>query len=73
VAKGNYKWDNSCGGEGTAEPNVRTVKVNVRGCDWEMQLIYRGNNYMPVSNIYLKWLCRFDERVPAHMKTKHST
>jgi hypothetical protein len=43
--------------EGTAEPNVRTVKVNVRGCDWEMQLIYRGNNYIPVSNIYFKGLC----------------
>jgi hypothetical protein len=46
-----------CGrGKGTAEPDVRTLKVNVRGCDWDMQLIYRGNNYMPVSNIYLKGL-----------------
>jgi hypothetical protein len=38
-------------GEGTAELDVMTLKVNVRGCDWEMQLIYRGNNYMLVSNI----------------------
>jgi hypothetical protein len=46
-----------CGrGKDTAEPNVGTLKVNVRGCDWDMQLIYRGNNYMPVSNIYLKGL-----------------
>jgi hypothetical protein len=46
-----------CGrGEDTADPNVGTLKVNVRGCDWDMQLIYRGNNYMPVSNIYLKRL-----------------
>jgi hypothetical protein len=36
------------------ELNVGTLKVNVRGCDWDMQLIYRGNNYMQVSNIYLK-------------------
>jgi hypothetical protein len=69
VAKGNYEWDNSCGvecyrvtvpkcrrGKGTTELDVRTLKVNVRGYDWEMQLIYRGNNYMPVLNIYLKGL-----------------
>jgi hypothetical protein len=41
-----------CGrGEDTAELNVGIVKVNVRGCDGDMQLIYRGNNYMPVSII----------------------
>ena len=46
-----------CGrGEYTAEPNVRTLKVNVRGCEWDMKLIYRGNNYMLVSKIYLKRL-----------------
>jgi hypothetical protein len=69
VANGNYEWEKSCGGEcyrvtvskcgrgkGTAEPDVRTLKVNVRGYDWDMQLIFRGNNYMPVSNIYLKGL-----------------
>jgi hypothetical protein len=46
VAKGNCKWDKSCGGEcyrvtvpkcsggeGTAEPDVRTLNVNVIGCD----------------------------------------
>jgi hypothetical protein len=67
--KGNYEWDNSSGGEcyrmtvpkcgrgdDTAESNVGILKINVRGCDWDMQLIYRGNNYMPVSNIYLKRL-----------------
>jgi hypothetical protein len=44
------------GGEDTIEPNVGTLKVNVRGFEWNMKLIYRGNNYMPVSNIYLKGL-----------------
>jgi hypothetical protein len=43
-------------GKGTIEPDVRTLKVNARGYDWDMQLIYRGKNYMPVSNIYLKGL-----------------
>jgi hypothetical protein len=38
-------------GKGTTESGVRTIKVNVRGYDWEMQLIFGGNNYMPVSNI----------------------
>ena len=46
-----------CGrSEDIAEPSVGTLKVNVRGFDWNIQLIYRGNNYMPVSNIYLKRL-----------------
>jgi hypothetical protein len=46
-----------CGrGEDTAELNVGILKVNVRGCDWDKKLIYRGNNYMPMSNIYLKGL-----------------
>jgi hypothetical protein len=46
-----------CGrGEDTAEPNVGILKVNVIGFDWDMQLIYKGNNYMPMSNIYLKGL-----------------
>jgi hypothetical protein len=44
------------GGDSTVEPDVGTLKVNVRGCDWEMQLIFRGNDYMLVSNIYLKGL-----------------
>jgi hypothetical protein len=30
---------------------------NVGGYDWEMQLIFRGNDYMPVLTIYLKGLC----------------
>jgi hypothetical protein len=47
------------GGDSTAEPDVGTLKVNVGGCDWEMQLIFRGNDYMPVSIIYLKGLCWF--------------
>jgi hypothetical protein len=38
---------------------VRILKENVGGCDWEMQLIFRGNDYMPVSIIYLKGLCWF--------------
>jgi hypothetical protein len=59
--------------EGTAEPDVRILKVNVRGCDWEMQLIHGGNNYMPVLKIYLKGPCYFDEQVPAHMKNKYPT
>ena len=55
VAKGNYEWDNSCGGEwypltvpkcgiskGTIEPDVGTLKENVRGCDWDMQLCTEG-------------------------------
>jgi heme/copper-type cytochrome/quinol oxidase subunit 2 len=44
------------GGKGTAESDVRTLKVNVKGYDWDMKFIYRGNNYMSVSNIYLKGL-----------------
>jgi hypothetical protein len=84
VAKGNYEWDNSCGGEcyyvivpkcsrgdGTTEPDVRTLKVKFKGCDREMQFIYRGNNYMPVLNIYLERLRFFDEQVPTHKKTKY--
>jgi hypothetical protein len=43
-------------GEGTADPDVRTLKVNVIGCDWDMHMIYRGNNYNSMSNIYLKGL-----------------
>jgi hypothetical protein len=36
-----------CGkGEDIAEPNVGFLKVNVKGFDWDMQLIYIGNNYM---------------------------
>jgi hypothetical protein len=71
MAKGSYEWDNSCGGEcyqvtvpkcsrgdDTADVDVRTLKVDAGGCDWEMKLIFRGNNYMLVSNIYLKGLPR---------------
>jgi hypothetical protein len=67
VVRENYEWDNSCEGEcyqmtipkcgrgeDTAKSNVGTLKLNVRGFDWDMQLIYRGNNYMSVSNIYMK-------------------
>jgi hypothetical protein len=43
-------------GEGTAETDVRTLKVNFGGCDWEMKLIFGGNDYMLVSIIYLKEL-----------------
>ena len=69
-AKGDYEWDNSCGEEcyrvivpkcsgsdNAAEPDVRILKANVEGCDWEMQLVFRGNDYMPVLIIYLKGLC----------------
>ena len=42
------------GGDSTAKSGVRFLKENVGGCDWEMQLIFRGNDYMPVSIIYLK-------------------
>jgi hypothetical protein len=48
---------NCSGRESTIEPYVGTLKENDRGCDWEMQLIFRGNNYMPVSIIYLNGLC----------------
>jgi hypothetical protein len=67
VPRGDYEWDNSCGGEcyrvtvpkcsggdSTAEPDIGILEENIRGCDWEMQLIFRGNDYMPVSIIYLK-------------------
>jgi hypothetical protein len=63
VEKGNYKWDNSCGrecywvtvqkcsrGDGTAKSYVRTLKVNVERCEWGMQLVYMGDNFMPVLN-----------------------
>jgi hypothetical protein len=29
-------------GKDTAELNVGTLKVNVRGCDWDMQLLTEG-------------------------------
>jgi hypothetical protein len=35
---------------------VRILQENVEGCDWEMQLILRGNDYMPILIIYLKGL-----------------
>jgi len=41
-------------GESTIDSYVRTLKVNIGGFDWEMQLILIGNDYIPVSNIYLK-------------------
>jgi hypothetical protein len=34
-----------------------TLEENIRGCDWEMQLIFRGNDYMPVVILYLKGPC----------------
>jgi hypothetical protein len=70
--EGNYEWDNSCEGvcyretipkcsigDSIAELDVGTLKVNVGRCDWKMQLIFRGNNYMPVSSIYLKGMRLF--------------
>jgi hypothetical protein len=42
------------GGDSTVEPDVRILKANVRRCDWKMQLVVRGNDYMPVVIIYLK-------------------
>jgi hypothetical protein len=59
--------------DSTAEPDVRTLKVNVEVCDWEMQLIFRGNDCIPVSNIYLKGYVGCDDQVPAHIKTKYPT
>jgi hypothetical protein len=44
------------GGGSTVDSGVRILKENFRGCDWEMQLVFRGNDYMPVSTIYLKEL-----------------
>jgi hypothetical protein len=44
-------------GDDTVYPDVRNLKVNVKWCDWEMQLIFIGDVYMPVPNIYLKGLC----------------
>jgi hypothetical protein len=51
VVKGDDEWDKSCGkesyqctvpkcsrNEGTADLNVGTLKANVRGCHWDMQL-----------------------------------
>jgi hypothetical protein len=40
--------------DSTAELDVRILTTNVRRCDWEMQLVFRGNDYMLVSIIYLK-------------------
>jgi hypothetical protein len=45
------------GGVSTAEPDGGTLEENIRGCDWEMQLIFRGNDYMPVAILYLKGSC----------------
>jgi hypothetical protein len=38
----------------TTEPDGGTLEAKIGGRDWEMQLIFRGNDYMPVSMIYLK-------------------
>ena len=38
-------------GKGTAEPNVGTLKVNVRGCDWGMQLFTKGLTHASVIHI----------------------
>jgi hypothetical protein len=43
-------------GDSTVEPYVGNLKVNVRGCDWKIQLIFRGNVFISVSSIYLKGL-----------------
>jgi hypothetical protein len=66
-ARGDYNWDNSCGrecyrltvlkcsgGVSTADLDGGTLEENIGGCDWEMQLIFRGNEYMPVLMIYLE-------------------
>jgi hypothetical protein len=45
------------GGVSTAELDGGTLGENIRGCDWEMQLIFRGNEYMPVAMLYLKGPC----------------
>jgi hypothetical protein len=37
--------------------DVGTLEANIRGCDWEMQLIFIGNEYMPVAMLYLKGSC----------------
>jgi len=70
--RGDYDGDNSCGrewyrltvlkcnrGVSTAEPNGGTLEANIGGCDWEMQLIFIGNDYMPVIILYLKGPCWF--------------
>jgi hypothetical protein len=44
------------------------------GVTQEMQLMFRGNDYMPVSIIYLEGVVMgCDDQVPAHMKTKYPT
>ena len=47
-----YNTKDANGGVGTAEPGMRVLKANIRGCDWKCK--YSGIDYMPVLNIYLK-------------------
>jgi hypothetical protein len=44
-------------GVSTVELDEGTLEVNIGGCDWEMQLIFRGNDYMLVVILYLKGTC----------------
>jgi hypothetical protein len=45
------------GGVSIAEPDEGTLEVNIGGCNWEMQLIFRGNDCMLVAMLYLKGPC----------------
>jgi hypothetical protein len=45
------------GGVSTAELDGRTLEANIEGCEWEMLLIFNGNDYMPVAILYLKGPC----------------
>jgi hypothetical protein len=45
------------GGVSTAELDGWILEAKRRGCDWEMQLLSRGNDYMPVAILYLKGSC----------------
>jgi hypothetical protein len=59
-------------GDSTAELDLGTLKEYIKGCDWEMQLIFRGNDYMSMPIIYLKGVALVcDDQVTAHIKTKY--
>jgi hypothetical protein len=37
-----YSTEDENGGVGTAEPGIRILKANIRGCDWKCKCITAG-------------------------------
>jgi hypothetical protein len=45
------------GGVSIAELDEGTLEENIEGCVWDMKLIFKGNDYMPVEILYWKRPC----------------